>query len=390
MTGERQPDAWAKPYTVLVATPLGRGGRGGIDRLMDGLREALGPDRTSDGRLGPWRVRFGTPWRVRFGTPWRVRFGTTRGQGSIWLSPFYLAAFLGRLIGRTALGRVDLVHINLSSDGSARRKAIVGKVAQRLGVPYVIHLHGSRFRTFFDDASPQVQASAQTLIGGASRVIVLGQVWRDFIAARVPAARDRIVILPNASDAMPDVAGASGPGPLRILFLGRVGARKGVPELVEALHALSDVDGWRAVIAGDGDVAETRQRIETLGLSSRVDVPGWVGPDEARALLRSSHILVLPSFDENLPMSVIEGMSAGLAIIATPVGAVEDIVRDGETGLLVPPGDAAALADALRRAVTDAALRTRLGASGRDFHRQNLDMADYVGRLAAIWSEAIR
>ncbi len=389
MTGERQPDAWAKPYTVLVATPLGRGWTGRYRPAHGWFAGRLGPDRTSDGRLGPWRVRFGTPWRVRFGTPWRVRFGTTRGRGSIWLSPFYLAAFLGVSSGARRSGAWTSCT-SISRATAARAKAIVGKVAQRLGVPYVIHLHGSRFRTFFDDASPQVQASAQTLIGGASRVIVLGQVWRDFIAARVPAARDRIVILPNASDAMPDVAGASGPGPLRILFLGRVGARKGVPELVEALHALSDVDGWRAVIAGDGDVAETRQRIETLGLSSRVDVPGWVGPDEARALLRSSHILVLPSFDENLPMSVIEGMSAGLAIIATPVGAVEDIVRDGETGLLVPPGDAAALADALRRAVTDAALRTRLGASGRDFHRQNLDMADYVGRLAAIWSEAIR
>jgi glycosyltransferase involved in cell wall biosynthesis len=163
-----------------------------------------------------------------------------------------------------------------------------------------------------------------------------------------------------------------------------------VPELVEALHAISDLADWRAVIAGDGDIAETQQRIGALGLSSRVDVPGWAGPDEARTLLRSSHILVLPSFDENLPMSVIEGMSAGLAVIATPVGAVEDIVRDGETGLLVPPGDAAALAAALRRVATDTPLRIRLGKTARDFHRSNLDMADYVGRLAAIWSEAAR
>jgi glycosyltransferase involved in cell wall biosynthesis len=374
MTGERQPDTWEKPPTVLVATPLGRGGRGGIDRLMDGLRAALDPDVDGDGHLGRWQVRF----------------GTTRGQGSIWTSPVYLAAFLVRLAGRKALGRVDLVHINLSSDGSTRRKAIVGKVARVLGVPYVIHLHGSRFRTFYDGASPQVQAGARQLIGGAARVIVLGSVWRDFVSARVPEARDRIVILPNASDVVADASGASGPGPIRILFLGRVGARKGVPELVEALHAISDVDGWHAVIAGDGDVTETRQRIEALGLSSRVDVSGWVGPDDARALLRSAHSLVLPSFDENLPMSVIEGMSAGLAVIATPVGAVEDIVRDGETGLLVPPGDAPALATALRRVVTDAPLRTRLGETARDFHRRNLDMADYVERLAAIWSEAVR
>ena len=119
-------------------------------------------------------------------------------------------------------------------------------------------------------------------------------------------------------------------------------------------------------------------------------MPGWVGPEQARALLASSDILVLPSFDENLPMSVIEGMSAGLAVVATPVGAVEDILSDGDTGLLVPPGDPAALADALRKLVQDPQLRRKLGHAAQDYHRRHLDMAPYMARLTAIWTEALR
>lgn len=369
MGGGQRPENAGAPLRVLVATPLGRGGKGGIDRLMDAVRENL-----NGGLAGTWAVSF----------------GATRGQGALWASPFYLGTFLARLAILRALNRPDLLHINLSSHGSTRRKVLVGRAAHALGIPYVVHLHGSRFRTFFDTASPSLQAAARQLLSRARRVIVLGRVWRDFIADRVPEARDRIVILPNATAAIaPTAPRPDAEGPV-LLFLGRVGARKGVPELVEALDRISGIEGWRAVIAGDGDVAETRERIAALGLAARVTVPGWVGPEEARALLASSDILVLPSFDENLPMSVIEGMSAGLAVVATPVGAVEDVLRDGETGLLVPPGDAAALAEALRALVQDPQLRKKLGEAAQAYHRRHLDMAPYMARLSAIWTEAVR
>lgn len=368
MGGGQRPENAGAPLSVLVATPLGRGGKGGIDRLMDAVR-----DYVNAGHAGACDVSF----------------GVTRGPGALWASPFYLGTFLIRLAILRVLNRPDLLHINLSSDGSTRRKVLVGKAAHALGVPYVVHLHGSRFRTFFDNASPSLKANARQLLARARRVIVLGRVWQDFIAERVPEARDRIVILPNATAAIaPSAPRPDTEGPV-LLFLGRVGARKGVPELVEALHRISGIEGWRAVIAGDGDVAETRERIAALGLSARITVPGWVGPDEARALLASSDILVLPSFDENLPMSVIEGMSAGLAVVATPVGAVEDIIRDGDTGLLVPPGDPASLAEALCKLVQDPQLRRKLGRAAQDYHRRHLDMAPYMARLTAIWTEAL-
>ena len=101
-------------------------------------------------------------------------------------------------------------------------------------------------------------------------------------------------------------------------------------------------------------------------------------------------MFVLPSTDENLPMSVIEAMGNGLAVIATPVGAVPDIIRHGETGLLVPPGDPAALTAALRRLLTDPQLRLRLGRAAQSFHRAISRSVPYLGRLVEIWSHAAR
>jgi len=84
-------------------------------------------------------------------------------------------------------------------------------------------------------------------------------------------------------------------------------------------------------------------------------------------------------------MSVIEGMAAGLAVVATPVGAVEDIIKDEKSGLIVPPGDVPALANALQRLIEDPELLKRLGDRARRFHETNLDITSYAARLSLIW-----
>lgn len=360
-----------KNADVLVVTPLGQGGMGGIDRIMDDVR-ARTDDLALDGVT--------------------ARFVASRGQGSIALAPFHTAAVAAVLLGaRLGLGP-DVAHINLSSHGSALRKIAIAAAARTAGVPYVIHLHGSGFREYWNSAPTPVAKLVREMFAGAAIVLVLGQVWRDYVVGKAPEIADRVRILPNASPA----PGAAQAVPANvdqapnILFLGHVGPRKGVPELVRALAVLPRTYPWRATIAGNGAVEETRAEIERLGLSNRVSLPGWVGPAKVRELLAASDIVVLPSYEENLPMSVIEGMAYGRAVVATPVGAVEDILQDGTTGLLVPVGDSGALADALRKLLEDSGLRRSIGAAAAEFHRQNLDMSVYVARLGAIWREAAR
>ena len=105
--------------------------------------------------------------------------------------------------------------------------------------------------------------------------------------------------------------------------------------------------------------------------------------------LRAANILVLPSFSENLPMSVIEALAHGAAVVCTPVGALPELIEHERTGLIVKPGDVEGLASALGRLIDDPELRQRLGENGRALHRTRLAIEICAERLVAIWTESV-
>ena len=349
---------------VLIATPFGRGGMGGIDRLMDAVQDEL--EKLQDEKI-------------------LVRILPTRGKGGLYQSPLLLTWFIVRMVVAKVLGRVDLVHLNLSQRGSTYRKVAIAGIAHKIGVPFILHLNGSAFDKFVDNSDGISKAVIKNMFERAEKILVVGNFWKSYISSFVPQRADRIIIIPNSTAPIHLQINPSPEETVRIVFLGLIGDRKGIPQLLEALAANADLEDWSAVLAGNGEVEETKAKLKLLGLSDRVTVPGWVGPDAVASYLSNSDILVLPSLEENLPVSVVEGMAAGLAVIATPVGAVEDIIVDGITGLLVQPGDAGELAAALRRLLQDEKLRLRLGQAAHNFHQQNLEIGPYVNKLLEIW-----
>jgi len=339
---------------------------GGIDRLMDAVR---GQIATAAPDLA-------------------VKFLTTRGQGSLLLSPFHCVSAAIRLIGYRLLRGRCLVHANLASKGSTFRKLFLTWLAARLGHATVIHLHGAMFHDYYRSVGSLQRAQIGRMFRDAARVIVLGSVWRDFVVESFRLPEARILILPNASAARPPRAPEAQPPEL--LFLGQLGERKGVPVLIAALGRLGAAGlDWRAVIAGDGDAALYRAEIERLGLSARVSFPGWIAEKEAHERLARAALLVLPSQAEGLPMAIVEAFAWGVPVISTPVGSTPDILHDGVEGLIIPVGDAEALAKALQRLLGDAALRSELGANARAFFARHLDFGPYLENLAACWRAAM-
>jgi glycosyltransferase involved in cell wall biosynthesis len=339
---------------------------GGIDRLMDEVRR---------------RVSTAAP-------DLDVKFLTTRGPGYILLSPFYCAAAALALIGyRLTRGRC-VCHVNLASFGSTLRKLFLTWLATRLGHATVIHLHGAMFHDYYRGVGPFRRRQIHRMFRDARRVIVLGSFWRAFVGATFQLPDSHILVLPNASMARPPRAPEAVPP--EILFLGRLGERKGVPVLIKALARLAEGGlDWRAVVAGDGDAAPYRAEVERLRLGARVAFPGWLGEAEAHAHLSRAALLVLPSEAEGLPMAVIEAFAWGVPVVSTPVGSTPDILHDGVEGLMIPVGDAEALANALQRLVADPDLRRQLGANARAFFAQNLDFEPYMEKLAACWRAAL-
>lgn len=350
----------------------------------------VGPPLTASGGIG--RVMSSALAALPAGES-EHRVLDTRGHGSSpWSSALPLLRSCAVLLRLGARGQVDVAHVNISSHGSAFRKGVVVRVCRLARIPVVLHLHASSFPEFFEPLPARVQGWVRTTFGLATRVVVLGQLWRRYVEEVLAVPPDRVTVLPNATGPAAAPAAPRAPGePLHLLFLGRLGPRKGIPELLEALAdpRLRDRE-WRATLAGDGDVEGYRVRADELGLQGRVAFPGWVGPAAVSALLAQAHVLALPSHAEGLPISVLEALAAGVAVVCTPVGSVAEVVVDEENGLLVPVGDAGRLADAVLRLLDDEGLRARLAGAGLQTWRRDHSVEQYALRLAAEWRAAAR
>jgi glycosyltransferase involved in cell wall biosynthesis len=321
----------------------------------------------------------------------RVRTVTTCSPGvrSKAVMPFVFLWSLLRVAGARLRGEVDVMHINVAWSGSVYRKAVLARFARALGIPYVIHIHGSRFHETWPSRHMALRRMVDEMLLRSAAILVLGKCWSDHVTKHLPAVRANVRILPNATPARvaPRREGRTGRG-LQITFLGLLGERKGSLQLIEALSRLTDLPCWQATIAGNGEISRHKAFAKSLGVAHRIDFPGWLNRASADELLTRTDIFVLPSFAENLPMAILEAFAHGVPVISTPVGAIPDIVEPGVTGLLAPPGDVDALSKALRQLIEAPDLRLAMGSAARQAHAARFDILPYVERLAGIWREA--
>jgi len=172
-----------------------------------------------------------------------------------------------------------------------------------------------------------------------------------------------------------------------VLSVGRLVVAKDYPTLVETVSLLRErFPDARCLIVGDGDRrGEIAGAIERYGAGGRVMLAG--ARRDIADLLAAADVFVLSSIREGLPVSLLEAMAAGTAIVATAVGGIPDAITDGESGLLVPPGDANVLADALARCLEDPGLRKRLGAAASLEVERRFSVNSAVERIGTLYRE---
>ncbi|WP_037228656.1 glycosyltransferase family 4 protein [Roseobacter sp. GAI101] len=322
----------------------------------------------------------------------QYRHSVVDTRGPRWnplVSPWHLAHALFGMTANQMQATPRLHHLHIAGRGSTARKIILGAWARLIGAPYVLHLHDYDYASDLARRPKWQFRAIKSLFQGAAQVIVLGQRDAATVGYSLDVPKSKLTVLRNC---VPD-PGETLVDPrtkrrrTSILFLGQLGPRKGVPELLAALASTGLEDGtWQAVIAGDGPIDHYRSEAALLGLSGRVRFPGWVDADGADRLRKQADILVLPSHAEGFAMAVLEGLAQGLAVITTRVGAHDEVLVDGQNALLVPPGDVPALSVALTRLINDEALRTRLGAEGRRLFLSQFGIDGYVDALERLQS----
>jgi len=239
-----------------------------------------------------------------------------------------------------------------------------------------------------------LRETERVALSAAARVVVTSDATARLLTAQYGVPSGRISVVRPGNDRVAPAPG-SNDGVVRLLAVGSVVPVKGYDVLIAALATLTDL-AWRLTIAGDrtrnsAAAAQLDADIAAHGLGDRVTVLGAVPPVRINELFSASDLFVLASRFEGYGMALTEAIAHGVPVVSTTAGAIPHTVPAG-TGLLVPPDDAAALAQALRRLIADPAQRRRLGANAlaaaarlptwRDSARLFVDAVETAGAMS--------
>lgn len=294
--------------------------------------------------------------------------------------------------------RPTIVHVKAASGINYYQCAAYVMIARLARRRVLLQLHAGDFPQFYDRAGPLGQAIIGHSLRLPHRLVALSESWATYFSGL--AQREHIGVVPNAlvvaeyADAKPDRARFRIPaGRVAVLFVGTrdpaFDVQKGLPELLRAMQA-ARVRRSELFLVLAGGAPDSEAITQALGPEGEAWTHvGTVTGEAKAALFRTADILALPSYFENMPNTVLEAMAAGRPVVATPVGAIPEMVEEGASGFLVPVGDADQLADRLALLAADPTLRDRMGARARALADQRYDMAVLERALTAEYRDTV-
>jgi glycosyltransferase involved in cell wall biosynthesis len=306
---------------------------------------------------------------------------------------FLAGVYFARLFRESG---IDLIHTPWP-----RGAGTAAWAASRLsGIPFSLAARG-------DDLEP-AEPDLLRKLEESSFIRANNQADRERMHRMLPPGReDKITLVYNSLTLKPSVSGPlrsaahSGDGKVRLLAVGRFSATKGFEYLMEACALLGErgfpfrltLVGGGGLAAGGGLGRQLADMRDRLGLGAYVAMPGLVSHDELPALLAAHDIFVAPCViapggqRDGIPNVIIEAMAFGLPVISTEVGAIPELVHNGESGITVPEQNAAALADAVERLNADPAAARRMAENGRRLALEMFDEASNIRKLRAMFVE---
>jgi glycosyltransferase involved in cell wall biosynthesis len=338
-----------------------------------------------------------TRWRPAFAGAIKDTSFNSAPNDHIAFAGHGLGYFLLRLTGRSSALRQRLaetkpavLHAHFGGDGW-----LVSHTARRLGIPLVITLHG--YDVTSQPVAPGLRGwrhrrHLRQAFGRADLIIAVS----DFIRRRaIDLGADATKVrVHHTGVAIPAASPSPAPAEWDIAFVGRFVEKKGIDDLVEAAGLLSDIRPRMVFIGGGPLEPEIRARAAALDLDATF--LGVQEPSAVRQHMVASRVFVSPSKTapngdtEGLPTTILEAASLGVPAVSTHHSGIPEAVLDGETGLLSAEGDRAALADNIRRLLTDDGLRTRLGRAARTHVEAHFDLAKQTLLLEDLYDTVAR
>ncbi len=310
------------------------------------------------------------------------------GVSHFLMKLFFLLSIF-KIIFLLLLYKIEVAHVHMASRGSYSRKSLIVRILKFFNVKVILHLHGAEFRDFYsNECSDDKQQHIRNTFMMVDKVLVLSTQWLDWAAVTFPTTEHFQVlynsVIPIANNGSDSQIG-------KVVFLGRIGERKGAGDLIRAFHKVkAKCPNAKLELAGDGDIEKFTALASELDISDSVMFLGWISGDKKLSVLRSADIYCLPSYNEGFPMGVIEAMSANICVVSTYAGGIPDAIESDKDGLLVNAGDVEALAQALIKLIQDRELNAQLAKSGKTKFENNFSQQAILPQLQSIYDSLTR
>ena len=280
-------------------------------------------------------------------------------------------------------GNYKIAHLHTAERGSFWRKKFLMDFYHKHGIKVVMHHHAAEFEDFYEKCTEAQKRKVQKVLADADVNIVLSKRLVPMIKEKQPKARVEVLYnAVNTYDNNPYSLDAR-----NVLFMGRLGVRKGTFDLIEAIKRLDkDIPAdVKFYLCGDMGENEVRQKVKELGIEHRIAHVGWIDGEQKREFMSKSMINCLPSYNEGLPMTILETMAAGIPNISTNIASIPEVLVDGENGYLITPGDVDALVDRLRKLINEPDLRKKFSEASYALVTRDFSLASNIEKLKGLY-----
>lgn len=285
-----------------------------------------------------------------------------------------------KLIKYMLVGNIDIVHIHMAQDGSFYRKSLIILIGTLFRKNILLHMHASQFDKFYLNSNNMVKSYIRFILKLPNKIIVLSQQWEEFYRK---ITNNEIVIVNNA--VLVDKYKYNNGGNV-ISFMGRLCERKGIYDVLKiADKILEEHKGFKLYLCGDGDIEKVRDIIAKKGLSNRIIVTGWINDNDKDKILKNSIINILPSYNEGMPMAILETMAKGIPNISTNIGGIPNVIKNYDNGILISPGNTDELFKSLNYLLSNKKMRTDMSIKAYETIKDKFSIESYNNEFVKLY-----
>ena len=292
------------------------------------------------------------------------------------------------------LNDIDIVHIHSSFGPSFYREIPFILLADMAKKPIINHIHGADFDVFYTNASLHKKQLIRNIYDRCTKIIALSDEWKTRLSKIV--SEDKIVVIENYSTINKNAISERQNKAVSntVLFLGELGKRKGCYDIPDvAANVVKRIPDIKFILAGAGtkiDECKIKEKIQIAGLTDNFCFPGWVRNQEKEKLLKEADVFFLPSYNEGMPMSILDAMGYALPIISTNVGGISRIVKNGENGYCIEAGNVEEMSRALIEIFTDCDKLKRFGNASYEIADKYYSLDAHIKLLKSVYDEVMR